>query len=196
MFTFDPNANLTPLVTNTGGGFTRATTTPAIASAPANAPVFVQLGQSTATADIFRNDYAIPAFEIDDAIIGDIIIGPAIVNKVVSQSILPGTVVARGTQIEVTLAPPSAVPGRIIRDGHVALADVNMEELYNQFVRDSPTVRAVLNRTPNVALMSTSDQATIAQAAESQGVTISDSPGQSIANLTTSLHLARTMMET
>ncbi len=72
---------------------------------------------------------------------------------------------------------------------------MTMEALYNQFVRDSPTVKAVLNRNPNVTTMSTSDQAAIAEAASAQGVTISESPGESVANLTKSLHLARTMME-
>jgi hypothetical protein len=159
-------------------------------------PVFVQLGTPSTRADIFRKDYAIPAFEIDPSIIGDLIVGPAVVNKVVSQSILPGTVVAKGTQIEITLAPPSAVPGRIIRDGHIELADRSMEQVYNDFVRDSPNVKAVLNRNPDVSRMSTSDQAIIAHAAESQGIDIGAGPGESIGNLATSLHLARTMMET
>ena len=158
--------------------------------------VFVQLGSPQARADIFRKDYAIPAFQIDEAIIGDIIIGPTVVNKVVSQSIAPGTVVTRGTQIEVTLAPPSTVPGRIIRDGHIGLANQTMEAVYNGFVRDNPKVIAVLNRNPDVEKMSTSDRAVIVAAAADGDLRLDDGPGLSISNMTTSLHLARTMMET
>lgn len=158
-------------------------------------PVYIHLGETQAWANIIRNDYPVPAFEIDESIIDEIITGPSVVNKVVSQSIAPGTVVSRGTQIELTLAPPSKVPGRIIRDGHIALAEMSMEDVYNQIIRDNAGVVAVLNRNPNVERMSTSDQALVAAAAEEQGIEISDDPGRSIGNMTTSLHLARTMME-
>jgi hypothetical protein len=157
--------------------------------------VFIQLGASQARADIFRDDYAIPAFEIDTSVIDDIIVGPAVINKVVSQSIVPGTIVAKGTEITVTLAPPAAVPGRIIRDGHLAFAELSMEDVYTRFVRDNPAVIAALNRSPNVAQMSVGDQAIITQAAQAQGIEIIDAPGQSLGNFATSLHLARTMME-
>jgi hypothetical protein len=168
---------------------------PLLSASAREQPVFIQLGESQARADIFRDEYAIPAFEIDESVIGDIIVGPAVVNKVVSQSIAPGTIVARGTEISVTLAPPETVPGRIIIDGHVALAENTMAAVYNTYIRDDPSVVAVLNRTPDVRRMSSGDQAILAQAAEGGGIDLGDEPGQSVENFARSLHLARTMME-
>ena len=76
--------------------------------------VFVQLGESRTNANIKRDNYAIPSFELDEDVIDDIVIGPVIRNKVVSQSIAPGTVVAKGTTIDLVLAPAGGLPGRIM----------------------------------------------------------------------------------
>jgi hypothetical protein len=189
MFPFDPE-RLTA-----GEVFATHATAAAAAAAAGEQPVFIQLGASQARADIFRDDYAIPAFEIDPTVIDEIIVGPPVVNKVVSQSIAPGTIVAKGTEITVVLAPPDTVPGRIIRDGHVALADLSMFEVYTTFVRDNPSVSAALSRSPNVAQMSTGDQAILTQAAEAGGIDLGDDPAHSVGAFATSLHLARTMME-
>lgn len=161
-----------------------------------NETVFVQLGQSKTRADIIRDEYAIPGFMIDSSIFDDIIVGPTVVNKVVSQSIAPGTIVAKNTTIDIVLAPPSAVPGRIILDGHLQLGEATMESIYNDFVRDDPAVTAVLTRNPDVRRMSDSDRSLIVQAASQQDVAVTDDVGQTVENFARTLHLAKTMMET
>lgn len=165
-------------------------------AAKQNETVFVQLGQSKTRADIIRDEYAIPGFVIDDSIFDDIIVGPAVVNKVVSQSIAPGTIVAKNTTIDIVLAPPSTVPGRIILDGHLALGEATMESIYNDFVRDDPAVTAVLTRNPDVRRMSDSDRSLIVQAASERDVAVTSDVGQTVENLARTLHLAKTMMET
>ncbi|MEM9519503.1 MAG: hypothetical protein AAGA37_09290 [Actinomycetota bacterium] len=167
----------------------------ATAAAAPRAPqqVFVQLGESRKNPNILRDNYAVPSFEIDDAVINDVVLGPVIRNKVVTQSIAPGTVVAKGTAIELVLAPAFELPGRIIPNGHQFFAEVSMQEAYNDFVRDDPIMRRVLERNPDPQRMSTEDRETVRERAAN--VTLSESAGNTVEDLVRSLHLARTMVE-
>lgn len=155
--------------------------------------VFVQLGESRTNANIKRNNYAIPSFELDQDVIDDIVIGPIIRNKVVSQSIAPGTVVAKGTTIDLVLAPASSLPGRIIPNGHIFLAEQTMEQAYDLYLRDDPVMRRLLERNPDPDNMSTTDRAIVEERAGQAELT--EQPGRRPEDLVRSLHLARTMVE-
>ncbi len=175
----------------------KATTAAQAAKAASAGPqqVYVQVGESRTNANIIRDNYAIPSFEIDKSIIDDVVIGPVIRNKVVSQSIQPGTVVAKGTAVELVLAPTSTLPGRIIPNGHTAFADATMEETYGRFVRDDPVMRRILERNPDVSRLSSEDRATAEARASDAEVEIGERAGTTTEDFLRSLHLAKTMVE-
>jgi len=155
--------------------------------------VFVQLGESRTNANIRRDNYAIPSFDLDEDVIDDIVIGPILRNKVVSQSIAPGTVVAKGTTVDLVLAPAANLPGRIIPNGHSFFAERTMEEAYDLYLRDDPVMRRLLERNPDPEDMSTTDRAIVEERAGQ--AELAETPGRRPEDLVRSLHLARTMVE-
>ena len=165
---------------------------PAAASGEA-APVFIELGESSKKALIARDGVSIPVVktlpdELDDLLAG----GELIVFKVVSQSVAAGTVVPRGTAVDLVFAPPRRVPLRIFDGVHLELADQRAEQVFGTFIRDDAEVRNLLARNDSADTLSERDKSVLIQRAASQGMTLDERPGTNLAGLFGALQAAST----
>ncbi|CAN5116939.1 hypothetical protein BH18ACT4_BH18ACT4_06250 [soil metagenome] len=165
-----------------------------LSTSPVQQTVYIQLGESSKRANVFRDEFEIPVFELDQSVLDDFFSGrPTVDQKIVSQSIPAGTVVKRGTAVDIVLSEPSLIPGGIVASGHVALAQQTVGTIYSDLVADDTEVLSVLARNPDPTKMSSTDQALLVRVAEQHDINIGDEPGQTVVNFATSLHFANTM---
>lgn len=158
--------------------------------------VFIALGDASKRAKVVRDDFAVPVFEVDEELFDDFFAGrPRIVNKVVSQSIKPGTVVNVGTAIDLVMAPSSSVPGNIFQGGHIVLRDQTISTVYDTYVRGNVSVGRMLSRRASPADLTADDVALIEQLVTEQQVSLSDTPGQTAEDVFVSWQLANTFTD-
>lgn len=165
--------------------------------APAKAPqrVFIQIGDASKRANIFRDDFEIPVFEVDPDVFDDIIVNrPTVKNKVIAQTPAAGTIVAKGTAIDITLAPPENLPGRVVQGGHRFFAERALEETFTGFIAGNQTVLNLLNRNPDPTKLSSNDIDIATQIAQENDVTIGEAPGERVQDFVTSLAATRALM--
>lgn len=156
--------------------------------------VFIELGDSKKKANVVRDRFQIPAVEIDKDRFDDFVIAqPRVVNKVVSQSIAPGTVVSEGASIDLVMAPARNVPGNIFTDGHSGLKDRLLSEVFEQFVSANNEVKGLLAKRPDIADLTNEDVQFIAQIAEENDVEIeAGTPGKTPQDLFATWQIANT----
>ena len=141
--------------------------------------VFISLGESAKKANIVRDDFSVPIVPVDTDLFDDFFGGrPHVVNKVVSQSIKPGTVVNEGTAVDLVMAPTSSLPGRIFQGGHTTLRDQTMDEVFNRYIEGNVEVARMLTRRTTAAQLTPEDLNVIRQVAERNDVSISDEVGE------------------
>lgn len=163
------------------------------AAAERERTVFVEIGEAVKSAQIVREGATVPILDLDLDIVEETLAGTTrVVNKVVSQSVSPGTSVPQGTAVDIILAPPRRLPIRIIRDAHVVLADRTMGEVFDSFVKDNPAVRRAVARNQTAETLTETDRAAITTALQSAEVPVSDEPGRSVESAFTALQAAFT----
>lgn len=107
--------------------------------------VFIDVSAKTASSDIVREGYRVPAAKVDQAR-ADFFVGELVqVTKqdeprIVSQSVAAGTAVPSGTVVNLVLTPRSNVPLSIFDDVHVGLQQRTVDDLLNGALVDA-TVR-------------------------------------------------------
>lgn len=159
--------------------------------AAAPSTVFVELGEAAQKAQIARDGVGVPHVALNTDVLQNLIAGrPLVINKVVSQSVAPGTPVPKGTPIDVVFAPPFALPIDVIRDPHVGLAGRTLGSVYDTFIVNNPDVRNVLARNDSAATLSTADQAVIKTAFQGADVAINDEAGSTMQQAFSSLQAA------
>jgi hypothetical protein len=100
--------------------------------------------------NVVRRGKQVPFVELDQGIV-ESIIGPGVIvqpgqaPRVVSQSIPPGTKVARGAGVDLVLAPRRRIPGGIFRGGHAGFKDRNVEEIVGTLLANDVVFSAVLD---------------------------------------------------
>ena len=163
----------------------------AASSAPKE--VFIALGDSAKRANVVRDDFAVPILEVDEAIFDDFFGGrPQIVNKVVSQSIAPGTVVNEGTAVNLVMAPAREIPGLVFTGGHQLLKERTMAEVFDDFIVGNTEVNRMLSRRASPADLTDQDLEVIRTVASQHNVDIGDQPGQTPEDVFVSLQYANT----
>lgn len=100
--------------------------------------------------NVVRQGKQVPFVALDkgvvDAVIApDVIIQPGQAPRVVSQSIPPGTKVARGASVDLVLAPRSRIPGRVFTGGHAGFATRDVADIVENLLTDEAVVAAVLD---------------------------------------------------
>jgi hypothetical protein len=132
---------------------------------PAQGPVFVALGDKAAQAAITRDNFQIPVIPIDPGQLGNVhLVPPVFSQRVVSQSIPPGTRVPQGTSVDLVLAPPTILPMNIVSNVHPGLAPFTLATVYTQFIRDSAELQGVLSRNTTAPSPSSADGQAIVSA--------------------------------
>ena len=141
---------------------------PAVAST-----VFVEVGQASTSANITRGGVKLPDIAVNPEIVGSFLgdLHP-IATHIVSQSIAAGTSVARGTAIDIVLAPGLNLPIGVIEGVHPGLAGFTVEQVSNEFL--NADVRDILRRRSDAADLTTTERDTLTTTLTQQGIPIAD----------------------
>ena len=156
--------------------------------------MFVNLGAAAAAANIARDGVSVPALSIDPSRLVDAVPNFTVLeNRVVAQSVAPGTPVPKGTSIDLVMASPFWLPIGIVPNTHVALQQRSMQDLYQAVIAPTPALRGVLARNSSPDTLSTDDKATIQSVLAQQNVGIDDAnPSTGFAAAFTALQAAAT----
>jgi hypothetical protein len=142
------------------------------ASAQRAQTVFVDVAQAPTRADISRAGFAVGEVAVNPDLIASFLDDLQVVRtKVVSQSLVPGTAVARGTAIDVVIANPSTIPVHVIPGVHTAFQDLTMAQLNDQFA-DNTAVRDIVRHTTSAADLTTAQRETLTNALQQAQVPV------------------------
>ena len=144
----------------------------ASASAQRAQTVFVDVAQTATRAEISRGGFALGELAIDPGLIASAIIDfPVFITKVVSQSVLAGVAVARGTAIDLVLANPSNIPVNVVPGVHSAFQGLTMQQLNDRFSANT-TIRDIVRQATSADALTTAQRDTLTTALQQADVPI------------------------
>ena len=144
----------------------------ASAAAPRASTVFIDVSQTPTRADISRGGFALGEVAVNPDLIASFLDDLVVVRtKVVSQAVLPGTAVARGTAIDVVLANPSTIPVRVIPGVHSAFEDLTMAQLNDRFAGNT-AVRDIVRHATSADQLTTAQRQTLTTALQEADVPV------------------------
>jgi hypothetical protein len=136
--------------------------------------VFVDVAEQATRAEISRGGFALGEVAVRPDLITTFLEDLVVIRtKVVSQSVVPGTAVARGTAIDVVIANPSEIPVRVIPNGHVQFENFTMAQLNERFAGNA-TVRDIIRRRTSPDELTASEKQTLTTAIQEQDVLIDE----------------------
>jgi hypothetical protein len=158
---------------------TRAASSAALAAAAAARPVtertstvFVDVAEQATRAEISRGGFPLGEVAVRPDLITTFLEDLVIIRtKVVSQAVVPGTAVARGTAIDVIIANPSDIPVRVIPNGHVQFENNTMAQLHERFAGNA-TIRDIIRRRTSPEDMTAAERETLTTEIQQQDVLI------------------------
>ena len=160
----------------TGGGIERVS-----ARIPFEDHVFVDVGARKIDANVSRDGVPIGALPIDRDRFDDFFGGrPAVTQKIVSQSVAPGTPVPVGTKVDLVLAEPGRLPIDLVSGVHADLREQTVAQVYQAFVEDNLDVRRILARVDKPESLTPEDEETIRTAFAEQDVEVGDQAGRDV----------------
>lgn len=154
------------------------------ASAPVfSMPVFVDVGSRKIDSQVERDGVPIVPLQINPDILKDVVLQrPPLLVKVVSQSVAQGTPVPVGTTVDLVMAPPFKLPVGVVSGVHVGIRDLNIGDAYQQLNVQDPRVSRLVARAASNQL-DAADRAEVREifeAADIEGVEITDEPGRDV----------------
>jgi len=158
------------------------------------ATVFVNLGAAAAAANIARNGVTVPILTIDPSRLIDAMPNFTLLeDRVVAQSVAPGTPVPKGTSIDLVLASPLGLPVGIVPNTHSGLQQQTMQSLYQTMVAPLPAIRGILARNSAPDTLTADDKAAIQGVLSQNDIALDDTnPATSFAAAFTALQAAAT----
>ena len=159
---------------------------PVLQVGPAADPVHIDIGGQAAQAAISRDGVPIPVVPIDPAQLQNLhLFPPTFSQRVVSQSIPPGTRVPQGTFVDLVLASPTILPISIVPGVHPGFlgappggtAPYTLAGVYQQFIQNSPALQGVLTRNTTAPDPSSADGLAIVNALSSLNPPVQATPG-------------------
>jgi len=155
---------------------------------PRSSTVFVEIRPQSVAAEVARAGILLPAVAIDAKIVDSILDRlPPVSTKVVSQSVQAGTAVPRGTAVDLVLARPGDLPGRIIPGIHETFKGRSIGDIGLQLIEAQPAVKEIVRRKASAADLTEAEKVTVTNALVQNGVAISEVPGQDLAAAFTGL---------
>jgi hypothetical protein len=134
--------------------------------------VFVDVTEEATRAEVSRGGFALGEIAVNPDLLSSFLDDLVVVRtKVVSQAVLAGTAVARGTAIDVVLANPSDIPVRVIPGVHPAFEELTMAQLNTQFA-GNPAVRDIVRRRTNPEDLTTTERQTLTNALQGANVPV------------------------
>jgi len=150
----------------------RTASTAKAASARAAAPIFVDVSEKATTAAVTRAGFNLGEIGIRPDVLDDVLTTrPIVRTKVVSQSIIAGTAVARGTAIDIVITRTDDLPLTIIPGIHTAFTELTVGELYTQFEQNA-VVRDIVKRRTDATQLTATEQTQLATALTGSGVEV------------------------
>lgn len=154
--------------------------------------VFVDVGEKVIDSNVIRDGLEVGVFELDHSILDDIIVGPAVRQVVVRQSIPPGTPVAVGTAVNLTMAPTVTFPAGVITGVLDEVKEVTLGDLHQQYIKGRPETISILAKVgPGDVLPARDEERLIAIFAE-EGIEIGEGPGKDVNAAIATLRAANT----
>ena len=152
---------------------TRAASTAKAASAARTAtPIFVDVSEKATTAAVTRAGYNLGEIGIKEQVLDEVLTTrPIVRTKVVSQSIVAGTAVAKGTAIDIVITRTDDLPLTIIPGVHTAFTELTVGALYTQF-EQNPVVRDIVKRRTDATQLTATEQTQLTTALADSGVEI------------------------
>jgi hypothetical protein len=136
--------------------------------------VFVDVAEEPTRAEVTRGGVPVGEIFVNPEIIGSFLDDLVVVQtKVVTQSIVPGTAVARGTAIDIALANTRDLPVRVVPGVHTAFQDLTMAQLNDQFATNA-AVRDIIRRRPSAEDLTATERQNLETAFEAANVPIDD----------------------
>ena len=146
----------------------------AIEESRGSTTVFVDVAEEPTRAEVSRAGIPVGEIAVNPEVIGSFLDDLVVVQtKVVTQSIVPGTAVARGTAIDIQLANPSNLPVRVVPGVHKSFENLTMKQLNDQFAANT-TVRDIVRRTTSADDLTAAERETLTSAFAAANVPIDD----------------------
>lgn len=140
----------------------------------ASSTVFVDVAEEPTRAEVTRGGIPVGEIAVNPEIIGSFLDDLVVVQtKVVTQSITPGTAVARGTAIDISLANTRDLPVAVVPNVHVAFQDLTMAQLNDRFAGNA-AVRDIVKRRTSAEDLTATERASLTQAFQAADVPIND----------------------
>lgn len=136
--------------------------------------VFIDVGNRAIESNVIRDGIKVGIYEIDDDVIDEIVIGPAVRQVVISQSVPPLTPVPVGTAIDLELAPTAKFPGRIIPGLLEEVQEIEFAELYQKLVLGRPEAAQILTRVGPDNVLPERESELLVSLFEDAGFTVDD----------------------
>jgi hypothetical protein len=136
--------------------------------------VFIDVAEEATRAEISRGGFPLGEVAVRPDLITTFLEDLVLVRtKVVSQAVLPGTAVARGTAIDVVIANPSEIPVRVIPNAHVAFENLTMAQLHGRFAENA-AVRDIVRRRTKPDDLTANEKQALTTALQEQDVLIDE----------------------
>jgi hypothetical protein len=176
-------------------GFGERAVTAAAARSSASraaAPVFIDVSEKATIAEVTRGGFNLGEIlvrpEVLDGVLGT---RPIVRTKVVSQSIVAGTAVARGTAIDIVITRTDDLPLTIVPGIHEAFTNLTVGALFTQF-EDNAVVRDIVKRRTDATQLTATEQTQLASALDASGVQIGADATNDLTSAFTGLQAAFT----
>jgi hypothetical protein len=136
--------------------------------------IFVDVAEEPTRAEVSRGGVPLGEIAVRPEAITSFLDGLAVVQtKVVTQSIVAGTAVARGTAIDISLANTRDLPVAVLPNVHTAFSDLTMAQLNDQWAANA-TVRDIVKRRTSAEDLTATERTTLTNALQAANVTIDD----------------------
>ena len=136
------------------------------------ATVFVDVAQESTRAEVSRGGIPLGEIRVKPEIVDSFLDDLAVVRtKVVTQTIVAGTAVARGTAIDIVIANASNLPVRVVPGVHAAFEGLTMAQLNDQFATNT-VIRDIVRQRPSPDDLTTAERETLTTAFQAAHVAI------------------------
>lgn len=162
------------------------------AAATTATPVFIDVSKQATTAEVTRGGFNLGEILVRPDVLDDVLTTrPVVRTKVVSQSIVAGTAVARGTAIDIVITRTDNLPLTIVPGIHQAFIDLTVGELFVQF-EQNPVVRDIVKRRTDVTQLTAAEQTQLTTELGASGVELGEEATNNLTSAFTAIQAAFT----
>ena len=156
------------------------------------APVFVDVSDRPTIAEVSRGGFSLGEIAIRPDILESILdTRPIVRAKVVSQSIIAGTAVARGTAIDIVITQTDDLPIKVVPGIHEAFLDSTVSTVFSRF-EGNAAVRDIIRRRTDASQLTSDEQTQLTTALNADGVQIGNEATNNLTSAFTALQAAFT----